>query len=103
MRRLLDHPWPGNVRELEHVVESVVLLGRGAEAVLADLPSTLTTKREPSHGFSGEVVPMREMQRRYVAWVLEQLGGRKLLSAEKLDVDIKTLGRLLREDEDKPK
>ena len=38
---------------------------------------------------------MREMQRRYVAWAFEQLGGRKLATAEKLGIDDKTLNAWL--------
>jgi len=102
MSRLLEHPWPGNVRELEHVIERVVLLGRSPEAGVADLPATLMAPREAKPSFSGDVLPLREVQRRYVTWALDQLGGRKVQTAEKLEVDIKTLGRWLREEE-KPK
>jgi two-component system response regulator HydG len=98
MRRLLDHPWPGNVRELENVVERLVLLGRGPEIQAEDLPSTLDARREPPLAFGGEVLPLREMQRRYVAWAFEQLGGRKARAAEKLGVDVKTLARWLDDD-----
>lgn len=101
MARLIEHGWPGNVRELEHLVERMVLLGRGPEVVVADLPSTLTGKGPTPSAFSGEIVAMREMQRRYATWAFEQLGGRKLHTAERLGVDIKTLGRWLREDEEK--
>jgi two-component system response regulator HydG len=103
LRRLLEHSWPGNVRELEHVVERLVLLGRSPEVAVTDLPATLTAKREASPTFGVEVLPLREMQRRYVAWAFDQLGGRKVLTAEKLGVDIKTLGRWLRDDEEPPK
>jgi two-component system response regulator HydG len=99
---LLDHSWPGNVRELEHVIERMVLLGRSREIASADLPATFTAKREPPHAFTGDIVPLREMQRRYVSWALDQLGGRKLHTAEKLGVDIKTLARWLRNEDDKP-
>jgi len=100
MSRLLEHPWPGNVRELEHLVERVVLLGRSPEVGVMDLPATLTVQHEAAPFlFSGEVLPLREAQRRYVAWAFERLGGRRLHTAEKLEVDIKTLGRWLREDE----
>jgi two-component system, NtrC family, response regulator HydG len=99
LKRLLEHPWPGNVRELEHLVERVVLLGRSPEVGVAELPATLTVPRDASPAFSGAVLPMREVQRRYAAWALDQLGGRKAQTAEKLEVDIKTLSRWLREDE----
>jgi two-component system response regulator HydG len=101
MRRFLEHTWPGNVRELKHVVERLVLLGRSPEVAIADLPPSLTAKRETPSAYGGEIVPLREMQRRYVTWVFEQLGGRKVHAAEKLGVDIKTLGRWLRDDDEK--
>jgi two-component system response regulator HydG len=95
MQRFIEHPWPGNVRELEHLVERLVLLGRSPEVAVGDLPPTHTAKIESAPAF-GEVVPLREMQRRYVAWAFEQLGGRKAQTAEKLEVDLKTLGKWLR-------
>jgi two-component system response regulator HydG len=101
MQRLLEHSWPGNVRELEHVVERLVLLGRSPDITVADLPATTTARREATGGFTGDVLPLREIQRRYVAWAFEQLGGRKAHTAEKLGVDVKTLGRWLRDDEEK--
>jgi len=99
MVRLLEHPWPGNVRELEHLIERLVLLGRTPEVAVSDLPAALTAPRGAAPLFRGDVLPLREVERRYVAWALEQLGGRKVQTAEKLEVDIKTLGRWLREDE----
>ena len=45
--------------------------------------------------FAGEVVPFRELQRSYAAWAYERLEGRKVLTAEKLGVDFKTLSRWL--------
>jgi two-component system response regulator HydG len=95
MERFLEHPWQGNVRELEHLVERLVLLGRSPDAGVSDLPPTHGARVETAPAF-GEVVPLREMQRRYVAWAFEQLGGRKAETAERLEVDLKTLGRWLR-------
>ena len=40
-RRLLAYRWPGNVRELEHAIERAVLVARGREITLADLPEPL--------------------------------------------------------------
>jgi two-component system, NtrC family, response regulator HydG len=96
MARLLEDPWPGNVRELEHRVERLVLLGRSSEIAPGDLPAVHPVKADADLAFSGEVLPLREVQRRYVAWAFEVLGGRKVETAEKLGVDLKTLGRWLR-------
>ncbi|WP_394847645.1 sigma-54 dependent transcriptional regulator [Pendulispora brunnea] len=97
LERMLDHRWPGNVRELEHVMERAVLLGRSREIGVADLPATVVEGSAAPNGtaFSGDVVPLREVQRRYVAWAFERFGGRKVLTAEKLGIDFKTLSRWL--------
>jgi two-component system response regulator HydG len=99
MQRLFEHSWPGNVRELEHVIERAVLLGRAPLVVLQDLPAALTASAQAGIDFVGEVVPFRELQRRYAAWAYERLDGRKVLTAERLGVDFKTLSRWLTGDE----
>ncbi len=96
LARLLDHRWPGNVRELEHLVERVVLLGRGVEVQPDELPKALTVRGAAQLTFQGDITPLREMQRRYAAWAFEALEGRRMVTAEKLGVDIKTLARLLK-------
>jgi len=100
VERFLEHAWPGNVRELEHAIERAVVLGRGPVITLQDLPPAV---RAPAHGavsFVGEVMPVRELQRRYAAWAFERLGGRKMLTAEKLGIDAKTLSKWLGNDND---
>ena len=86
------HPWPGNVRELGHVLERIVLLGRSAEIGVDDLPPAL---RDPAAAdpleFRGEILPIRELQRRYAAWALTQTGGHRARAAEQLGIDVKTL------------
>ncbi|HVY38681.1 MAG TPA: sigma-54 dependent transcriptional regulator [Polyangia bacterium] len=86
------HPWPGNVRELAHVLERVVLLGASAEIGLGDLPAVV---RDPAAAdpveFSGEILPIRELQRRYAAWAVSRTGGHRAQAAEKLGIDVKTL------------
>jgi two-component system response regulator HydG len=97
MRRLLDHPWPGNVRELAHVVERGALLAKQAEIAETDLG--LVAPSRDGIPWSGDVVPMIELQRRYARWALDQLGGHKTRTAERLDVDVKTLNRWLASDD----
>jgi two-component system response regulator HydG len=93
-----EYAWPGNVRELEHLVERLVVLGRAAEISAADLPPTVRARPSGDLPFSGPVLPMRELQRRYARWAFQQLDGRKMLTASMLDVDDKTLARLLAEE-----
>ncbi len=101
MQRLLEYAWPGNVRELENAVSRAVLLGRGTEAALDDLPPSLGIRRPgrlPAD-FGDEIVPVRDLQRRYAMWALERLGGRKQLTCEKLGIDAKTLNKWLAVDD----
>ncbi len=98
MDKLQSYGWPGNVRELEHTVERAVLLGRGAEVGPEEVVLRTSATRSDGEPFSGPVLPIREVQKRYASWALEQLGGRKLLTAEALGIDDKTLARWLTRD-----
>ena len=101
MLRVLDYPWPGNVRELENAIGRAVLLGRGVEATPEDLPPAVATRRAARSAvdFGDEVMPIRELQRRYAAWALERTAGRKNLACEKLGIDVKTLNKWLAGDD----
>jgi two-component system response regulator HydG len=93
---LLDYRWPGNVRELAHVVERAVLLADGAEIAVAALPPHVIAPPAPEPAsFTGDVMPIRELQRRYARWALDELGGHKGRTASELGVDVKTLNRWL--------
>jgi two-component system response regulator HydG len=97
VQRLLSHTWPGNVRELSNVVERLVLLGAGEVVASEDLPPLLGAHTTEVLEFSGPITPLHELERRYAQWALDQLGGRKMATAEKLEIDRKTLARLLGE------
>jgi two-component system response regulator HydG len=84
--RLMRHAWPGNVRELENTIERLVLLGTG----LPEMPEGTGELH-----FEGAIMSLEELDRRYARWAIAQLGGRKMLTAEKLGIDRKTLARLL--------
>jgi DNA-binding NtrC family response regulator len=97
----MAHRWPGNVRELENAIERLVLLGRSAEVGVTELPKELPAPNEGGEvPFDGPVVPLDEIERRYARWAIAQLGGRKMLTAEKLGIDRKTLARLLDDSSD---
>jgi two-component system response regulator HydG len=98
MRRLLDHAWPGNVRELAHVVERGVLLAASDEIAPDDLG--LDSAPSTTMQFTGDVISMSELQRGYARWALDRFGGHKTRTAERLDIDAKTLNRWLADDRD---
>jgi two-component system response regulator HydG len=95
MDRLAAYAWPGNVRELEHLVQRTVLLVDREEVDVADLPAAVASSTARELRFEGPVLPLAEVERRYASWALTELGGRRMLTAETLDVDRKTLAKLL--------
>jgi two-component system response regulator HydG len=100
-RALGRYRWPGNVRELAHTVEKLVLLAGGAEVTLDDLPEAVRAggERAESPEFQGEILPLRDLERRYAVWALAQTGGHRGKTAERLGVDPKTLRKWLGEAE----
>jgi len=95
--RLAAHAWPGNVRELANVVERAVLFGSDAEAGEEAFRASLTTASGAASEFTTPIVSLQEMNRRYARWAADQLGGRRVVTAEKLEIDRKTLAKLLGE------
>jgi two-component system response regulator AtoC len=97
--RLMAYSWPGNVRELQNCLERAVALARYEEIIVEDLPErirdyrtshVLVASEDPS-----ELVPMEQVERRYIQRVLEAVGGNKTLAAKILGFDRTTLYRKL--------
>jgi two-component system response regulator HydG len=97
--RLLAYDWPGNVRELENCMEHAVALARFSHLSIDDLPPRLRAQRtgrlmlpadEP-----GEIVPLEELERRYIVRVVKLLEGNKSRAAHALGLDRRTLHRKL--------
>ena len=90
-RRLLAYQWPGNVRELEHAIERAVLVARGKEITLADLPEPLraevgsVTASQPSSG------SLEEIERVSIVRALESTGWNKQAAAAVLGLRRPTL------------
>jgi two-component system NtrC family response regulator len=47
LARFSAYPWPGNIRELENTIERIVVLARGSEISLDDLPEFLHSEPTP--------------------------------------------------------
>jgi DNA-binding NtrC family response regulator len=96
--RLMVYGWPGNVRELSNCVERAVALTRFDRIVVDDLPEKVRAYR-PSRVLLGgedpaEVLPLEEVERRYILWAVDTIGNRTL-AAQRLGLDRKTLYRKL--------
>jgi two-component system response regulator HydG len=98
VRCLLDHSWPGNVRELDNCVLRAVTLARGSEIRREDLPPRIQNTCGPFEVVASEspedLIPLAELERRYVRRVLLATGGNKTAAARILGVDRRTLYRL---------
>jgi len=97
--KLSAYAWPGNVRELANCMERAVALTRNESIGIGDLPEKIRSYRT-SHVLvaatdPSELVPMEEVEKRYILRVLEAVGGNKTLAAQVLGLDRKTLYRKL--------
>ena len=91
-RRLLGYRWPGNVRELEHAVERGVLVARGREVKLGDLPEAVQALAGSED--SGAAPPpgsLEEIERLSIVRALEASGWNKQAAAQVLGLRRPTL------------
>jgi two-component system NtrC family response regulator len=95
LSRFQDYRWPGNIRELENVIERVVVLTRGDEITLADLPDFLRREKPaidmlqlelPSQGISLEAV-----EKELIVRALDKFHGNQTHAAKYLDISRKAL------------
>jgi two-component system response regulator HydG len=88
------YPWPGNVRELENVLERAATLCRGEEITTDDLRFLEGLHAgDPLEDVLRAWPTLRDLERRYIARVLEKVGGSKVKAAQILGVDASTLYR----------
>ncbi|MDX1363508.1 MAG: sigma-54 dependent transcriptional regulator [Arenibacter latericius] len=84
---LMRYNWPGNIRELENAIQRSVIMCE-KQIGLEDLPDNLKVKISFS---DDDLMPLREMERRYILKVLEATGNNKTRAADILKIDRKTL------------
>ena len=103
---LEKYNWPGNVRELESVVVRAVAMCDGT-ITAKDLPERVrnynlkpfeaeNSGSQVDRPSNGEWVSLSEIEGRYVARVLEHTRGNKQAAARLLEVDRKTLDRMIK-------
>ena len=94
---LMAYGWPGNVRELENVLERLALGATGDSLEREDLPAAFR-ERPPATLeaplFDG-LPSLEQMEKRYLAHVLETLKGNRTRAAEVLGIDRRTLYRMM--------
>ena len=97
--RLVAYAWPGNVRELQNCMERAVALARFEQIGADDLPERIRDYRRShvlvSSDDPSELVPLEEVERRYIARVMEAVGFNKTAAARILGIERKRLYRML--------
>ncbi len=87
MAALVAYSWPGNVRELRNVLERAAVLASGPELILQDLPGYV---REAAAAGAAKL-SLEQLERAYIAEILDYTRGKKTLAAKILGISRKTL------------
>ena len=102
MEALAAHDFPGNVRELENALRRAVALSSGGLITIDCLPPEIAAVRSktaggghPEHRLIADRPSMEELQRRYLQLVLEETGWNRRRAAAVLDLDRRTIQRLI--------
>jgi two-component system, NtrC family, response regulator AtoC len=95
-RKLLAYPFPGNVRELKSVIELAVTLADSteieAEHLLLDAPQNL-------ENLFSQNMTLREYNLKLVKTMLEKYDNKPKLVADRLDIGVATIYRMLKDGE----
>ncbi len=87
--------WPGNVREMENVIERVVVLARGDEITVNDLPEFLRRERPAAEEFHFDLPPqgisLEGVEKELIVRALEKFDWNQTHAARYLDISRKTL------------
>ncbi|MBX7172151.1 MAG: sigma-54 dependent transcriptional regulator [Pyrinomonadaceae bacterium] len=103
MKLIISHDWLGNVRELEAAIEHAALNTVSGQINLEDLPERLQTEELKAKSFTthsslldlyADFPSLDELERRYLIYLLEALGGSRTRAAEILHINRRTLYRM---------
>ncbi len=88
MNLLEQYAFPGNVRELRNLMERAVVLGGSREITIEDLPVSV---RSAAAGPGSSRLSLEEVERAYIAEILDFTRGKKSKAAKILGISRKTL------------
>ncbi|MBC8359348.1 MAG: sigma-54-dependent Fis family transcriptional regulator [Candidatus Aminicenantes bacterium] len=93
MKILVNLSWKGNVRELENALTRAIILAKGDVVLEENLPIETGEKRL----FSKELVPLREVEKKYMQHVLKATKGNKTRTSQILQITRPTLDKKIKE------
>ncbi|PKL51907.1 MAG: transcriptional regulator [Nitrospira bacterium HGW-Nitrospira-1] len=93
MAMIRSYDWPGNVRELMNCIESFVVLARGSQVTIDDIPDYLFSQCDVRHADDHEDGVLAEMERQTIMDTMRDTGGNKVEAAKKLGIGLRTLYR----------
>ena len=98
MEFLVNYTWPGNVRELENIIERAVAMENKDVIYPEALPDHLTQLAIETYRTApeGKIPTMKEQEKRYIQWVLEQTNWNKTRAAEIMKIDRVSLWRKIK-------
>ena len=98
MEFLVNYTWPGNVRELENIIERAVAMENNDVIYPEALPDHLTQLAIETYRTApeGKIPTMKEQEKRYIQWVLEQTNWNKTRAAEIMKIDRVSLWRKIK-------
>jgi two-component system, NtrC family, response regulator AtoC len=88
---LLQYDWPGNIRELEHVIQRAATVTPIDTILVEHLDLAPGTVRSSTSVDFEELIPLDELEKRYIRYVYFKTSGNKAKAAEILGIDRKTL------------
>ena len=98
---LARYAWPGNVRQLINVIEQVVVLVDDDVITPAHLPPAFRARVSAPVGTTrvdgSAIVPLRDVERQYIEFVIKQFGGHRARAALALGIGERSLYRKLNE------
>jgi DNA-binding NtrC family response regulator len=97
-KQLMSYHFPGNIRELKSVMELAVTLCDSTVIEPADL---VLDPGSPASFVSGEELTMRDYEMKIIKAYLAKYKNDIRLVAEKLDIGVSTIYRLMKEDKSK--
>jgi DNA-binding NtrC family response regulator len=93
----MSYSFPGNVRELKSVIELAVTLSASDEVEPADL---VVDRGDPLSDVANDNLTLREYQVKIIKATLKKNNNDIRLAAEKLDIGISTIYRILKEEKE---